>query len=44
MSLVGTSGAKTNHFCAEESNDADKRRPFYVSVHVYVFIKADMPA
>lgn len=26
------SGAKLNHFCAEESNDVGKRRPFYVSV------------
>lgn len=32
MSLIGMSGAKLNHFCAEESNDVGKRRPFYVSV------------
>lgn len=30
--LIGMSGAKSNHFCAEESNDVGKRRPFYVSV------------
>lgn len=32
MSLIGMSGAKSNHFCAEESNDVGKRRPFYVSM------------
>lgn len=32
MSLIGMSGAKSNHFFAEESNDVGKRRPFYVSV------------